>query len=208
MASQFHYSPLSPSSREIRLVTMAPGLTETLNDDTLECALTHTSLPSASPDGLDLSIEYETVSYVWGDANRRAFIYLDRELVSVPWSSEQVLRSVRRSDRPRTIWIDAVCINQSDLVERSQQVAIMADIYRSGSQNIVYLGNHDRTLDAALSSARSLLRTEIADAIAEGRSFLDFMHDPSGQTRLSTARITVDVDQTALLDLFSNPWFR
>ena len=34
-----------------------------------------------------------------------------------------------------TFWIDAICINQADLDERSQQVAIMRDIYASAEQS-------------------------------------------------------------------------
>jgi hypothetical protein len=50
---------------------------------------------------------------------------------------------------PRRIWIDAVCINQQDLRERSQQVSIMRDIYRSARDVVVWLGeDHSRAAEA------------------------------------------------------------
>ena len=42
---------------------------------------------------------------------------------------EAALRRLRLADRPRTLWIDAVCINQGNDDERAQQVGHMRDIY-------------------------------------------------------------------------------
>jgi hypothetical protein len=38
------------------------------------------------------------------------------------------------------IWIDAICINQVDLPERSHQVNLMAEIYKAASRVVVWLG--------------------------------------------------------------------
>lgn len=38
------------------------------------------------------------------------------------------------------LWIDAVCINQSDLVEKAQQVDVMGSIYTAASRTIIWLG--------------------------------------------------------------------
>ncbi|KAL8741454.1 MAG: hypothetical protein Q9190_005944 [Brigantiaea leucoxantha] len=56
------------------------------------------------------------------------------------------------------IWIDAICINQEDLTERSAQVAIMGDIYCAASKVVVWLGPTDRDADAAIKVC-SLLST-------------------------------------------------
>ena len=39
------------------------------------------------------------------------------------------------------VWVDAICINQNDIVERNQQVQIMGDIYRAASRVRVWLGH-------------------------------------------------------------------
>lgn len=61
-------------------------------------------------------------------------------------------RLERAGSPPRQIWIDAVCINQSDGNEKMQQIGRMAEIYRLARQVIVWLGpghapNHN---DAAI----------------------------------------------------------
>lgn len=39
------------------------------------------------------------------------------------------------------IWIDAICINQSDEAEKSLRIRLMHKIYRSASHVIVWLGH-------------------------------------------------------------------
>ncbi|KAI9166285.1 Heterokaryon incompatibility protein [Paramyrothecium foliicola] len=41
-------------------------------------------------------------------------------------------------------WIDAICINQSDITERSNQVRKMKQIYAAASQTFVWLGDHSQ----------------------------------------------------------------
>jgi hypothetical protein len=47
---------------------------------------------------------------------------------------------IRFPDRRRFIWADAICINQSDLQERSQQVRLMGNIYRNAERVLIWLG--------------------------------------------------------------------
>lgn len=56
------------------------------------------------------------------------------------------------TERPRRlpIWIDAVCINQSDVSERNMQVAMMARIYSSAQLVVVWLGAMEEETDSAL----------------------------------------------------------
>lgn len=48
------------------------------------------------------------------------------------------------------IWIDAICINQRDSVERHAQVSIMGDIYCAAQSVVVWLGPHDKQADEAI----------------------------------------------------------
>ena len=64
-------------------------------------------------------------------------------------SLESALRSLRLPEESRRLWADAICINQDDKVERSQQVKVMTDVYKQASRVIVWLGpKGDRTADA------------------------------------------------------------
>lgn len=43
-------------------------------------------------------------------------------------------------NKPPQMWADAVCINQTDLDERSSQVTIMCDIYKDARNCQIWLG--------------------------------------------------------------------
>lgn len=50
------------------------------------------------------------------------------------------LKRIRQSNESIPIWIDALCINQSDDAEQSFQVAMMADIYVGAKSVVIWLG--------------------------------------------------------------------
>ena len=58
------------------------------------------------------------------------------------------LQHLSFAKKPRLLWIDAICINQDDIVERSEQVNKMASIYGSARLVILWLGEeaHESTL--------------------------------------------------------------
>jgi hypothetical protein len=60
------------------------------------------------------------------------------------------LRHLRRKDEPRTLWVDAPCINQDDTLEREEQVQRMEDIYRLDYRVIVWLGTEEDESSLAL----------------------------------------------------------
>ncbi|KAH7377455.1 heterokaryon incompatibility protein-domain-containing protein, partial [Cadophora sp. MPI-SDFR-AT-0126] len=50
------------------------------------------------------------------------------------------LRHLQLDDEPRILWIDAICINQTDTEERNYQVSRMDYIYHSASRCIAWVG--------------------------------------------------------------------
>jgi hypothetical protein len=51
------------------------------------------------------------------------------------------LRELHKADRHGfVLWIDALCINQKDVKERTSQVQMMGKIYARGEEVVVYLG--------------------------------------------------------------------
>ena len=64
-------------------------------------------------------------------------------MLSITESLYLALRALRYRDRSRIIWADAVCINQSDNDEKSNQVQNMGSVYATASMVIVWLGNED-----------------------------------------------------------------
>ncbi|KAK0634588.1 heterokaryon incompatibility protein-domain-containing protein [Bombardia bombarda] len=91
--------------------------------------------------------EYEALSYTWADANgvanRTGKIYLGNYWSIFPITSncEAALRSLRLPTKERLIWVDSICINQSNTIERSHQVQLMPIIYATAQHVIIYIGN-------------------------------------------------------------------
>jgi Heterokaryon incompatibility protein (HET) len=73
-----------------------------------------------------------------------------------------------RSNVNRTVWIDAVCINQGDLEERAQQVPFIGRVYSKGYHTIVRLGKGPERLKAADTVFR-----DFNHETAEWRNFRD-----------------------------------
>ncbi|KAJ9157883.1 hypothetical protein NKR23_g269 [Pleurostoma richardsiae] len=122
------YRPLSLSQNEIRILVIND------TDDfeaPLQCQLEYSALGARRP--------YKALSYCWGDPTQQERIFVSGAHVWVTASLAEALRVLRQRG-VRRIWADAICINQSDLEERSQQVLKMNAIYRSADTVIAWLG--------------------------------------------------------------------
>jgi hypothetical protein len=192
----YEYEPLDRERKEIRLLTLQPGSGNAM----LFCTLATAYLDTPTPP------RYETISYVCGDQTVKATINLHGSEVRVPATSEAALRRMRRSDRSRTLWIDAICINEADVAERGHQVGIMYEIYTHTRHNCIYLGPDDGSMPKVIKSMESMLR-EIS---VETRDYVDFNEmtlDTSGRPKSSDAPFSIDINRSGLLQFFENPWF-
>jgi hypothetical protein len=50
------------------------------------------------------------------------------------------LKALRYADKTRLLWVDALCINQDDTIDRTTQVNLMAEIYKNALRTVVWLG--------------------------------------------------------------------
>jgi hypothetical protein len=127
----FIYSQLDLGKHEIRLLRLQPRRLS--SSDEIECELIQVNL--------DTEPYYEALSYEWGPpANSLFWISVDGKLHLVRENLSDALRDLRLKYEPRLLWIDALCINQDDTMERNHQVARMGDIYRNATSVIVWLG--------------------------------------------------------------------
>jgi hypothetical protein len=156
------YTPLDRERKQIRLLTLQPGSGD--DDEVLVCTLATAYLDTPTP------LPYETISYVCGDQTIKAKIDLHGSEVQVQATSEAALRRMRRRDRPRTLWIDAICINEADVAERGHQVGMMYEIYSRTSHNLIFLGSDDHDLGKVLRSIKAIMR----EAQAETRDYANF----------------------------------
>ena len=87
---------------------------------------------------------YEALSYVWGPLENLVSIFVREDNILKPLLVRQnlfsALQHLRDVDESKTLWIDALCINQDDDEERGRQVQKMASIYKSASRVVVWLG--------------------------------------------------------------------
>jgi hypothetical protein len=114
----------------LRILTIHPGDPE----QPLVCSL---SVEDIYRDDLP---PYEALSYVWGPPSLKHLIQVNGEAFRVSSSLFQALIHLRYASQPRRLWVDAICINQADLSERSAQVLSMRHVYSIASRVIVWLG--------------------------------------------------------------------
>ncbi|KAK3627928.1 hypothetical protein LTR56_018918 [Elasticomyces elasticus] len=124
------YEPLVPSKNEIRLLRVQPNADR---DAEVVCTLEHATLE----DGL----AYHALSYTWGDLSNPLTIQVDGHALPITKNLHAALQTLRRStDEVLLIWVDAICINQADLVEKSSQIPLMRNIYHCASEVAIWLG--------------------------------------------------------------------
>lgn len=128
-SSSFAYRPLQTSPQEIRLIRLlgAPSY------EPIVCNIIHVEFN-------DENTQYEALSYAWGEHKDRRTISVDGERVSVTRNLAMALQYLRDPIVDTIIWIDALCINQEDKMEKSIQVALMRDIYRHAEHVKMWLG--------------------------------------------------------------------
>ncbi|KAH7384543.1 heterokaryon incompatibility, partial [Pyrenochaeta sp. MPI-SDFR-AT-0127] len=83
---------------------------------------------------------YEAISYTWGSGDTTEEILVDGCTKKVTKSLYEILTGYSSLFLPKLLWIDALCIDQKNDVEKSQQVPLMNKIYRNAILTTVILG--------------------------------------------------------------------
>jgi len=127
------YQPILRSNT-IRLLTLLPGIEGTA----IQCELQEVTLANDWP-------QYCALSYVWGDPQVTEGIQVHGRELQVTTNLESALQRLRLCDDSRTLWIDAICIDQENFTERNEQIQLMVQIYSLAANVFVWLGNDDST---------------------------------------------------------------
>jgi Heterokaryon incompatibility protein (HET) len=124
----YRYSPLDTAAGELRLLEIQPGSGPArIAGRLIKCSLKKAPV-------------YHALSYTWGDPSVVTSIILDDDQdFKVTINLELALQDLRLKDEIRTIWVDAVCIDQKNSSERSEQVSIMRTIYSNASLVCVWI---------------------------------------------------------------------
>lgn len=121
------YAPL-PSLTSTRLLKIFPGDPS----DNIIASLEEVDLESR-PD-------YECLSYTWGTSTDESSILIDNITVAIRRNLYSFLHKLRSPHDSRTVWVDAICISQSDLDEKAQQVAMIGRIFNQAARVSIWLG--------------------------------------------------------------------
>ncbi|KAK5657875.1 hypothetical protein OQA88_2423 [Cercophora sp. LCS_1] len=178
----------SPDHLEFtRVLTLAPGL----QDDPLTGTLSTMSVVDP--------VHFEALSYVWGRDGGFDTIECDGKLLQITQSVSTALRRMRDPKNARVLWADQVCINQQDLIERSQQVRHMSAIYQRAANVLVWLGDDTNGhAEPAFALVKSL-----ANISRDPKSLEEFREQ---QGRGDLGRFPAQ-DWKSLSELFKQPWF-
>ncbi|KAH7092088.1 heterokaryon incompatibility protein-domain-containing protein [Paraphoma chrysanthemicola] len=124
----YHYTNLNPTLDEIRLFTLKPSA----SGSKIEGILKNYPLQNVP--------SYHALSYVWGNPEDTRAILVDGHTLSVTANLYDALQHIRDIHHSTTLWIDAVCINQSDSTERGLQVQMMKTIFANADGVIAWIG--------------------------------------------------------------------
>lgn len=157
----YTYRPLENPSHQIRLLKYK-GISHDLTSARLSFEFITVPCPSSPKDVVE---PFYAVSYSWGNNTESKEILLDDREIDVPYSTEEALRGLIKAfksgarDAIIPIWIDAICINQSDDAEKGEQVPLMKRIYTCATEVCVWLGPTGMQTYSALQTL-SILKEE------------------------------------------------
>jgi hypothetical protein len=139
------------------------------------------------------SESYEAVSYVWGSPYATRSITVDGRTLRITKSAYEIIHRRRSAFLDQLIWIDQVCINQTDIQEKASQVEMMGQIYKEAVRVTAFLGDSENAHLVQLLFAQ-----------------LHFMKQGLGlSSKVMTALSLLQRPMwNALVEFLSNPWFR
>ena len=134
--TDFKYN-LSLKGLAFRLLRLLKG-----NSDPIQCQLFESKLAllEQTTASLEHIYDYAALSYTWGHLFRPCNIIVDGRNMTVTKNAYLALRDLRYQDQDRVLWVDAICINQSNNEEQGQQVQQMGSIYSGAKRVIIWLG--------------------------------------------------------------------
>jgi hypothetical protein len=121
-------------------------------------------------------------------------------------TSEAALRRMRYWDKPRTLWIDSICIDQNNVEENGHQVGMMCQIYSKTFRNLIWLGPCNPTIAKSINAMEAILQ-EIAVETRDYADFEELLFDENYGTSVSRKPLSDNVDCLAFLRILDIPWF-
>ncbi|KAK3058902.1 hypothetical protein LTR09_000467 [Extremus antarcticus] len=132
-----------------RLLTLDPGASEDARSGQLAAVpidpscITGDTMPPASTKPQCLTeILYQAVSYCWGTQSPTEFcIICDGARLPIPENLRNALHRFRFETGTRLLWCDAICIDQTNMSEKAQQVHRMDTVFSEAEQVLAWVGD-------------------------------------------------------------------
>ncbi|KPI34771.1 uncharacterized protein AB675_10194 [Cyphellophora attinorum] len=151
-------------------------------------------------------IDYEATSYCVGNTEKTHKILLrsgDAKSRALPLTSSafHMLKRFRLKTETRTLWVDAICIDQGNAAERADQIMLMHRIYTKTKRVLIYLGEPDATLGPA-----SDLMARTYEAARDEQSWEE-LDSAQWTDRHNLPPWEDSTTWEPLKDFFCRPWF-
>ncbi|KAK8105642.1 HET-domain-containing protein [Apiospora kogelbergensis] len=176
------YNPLDTRREQIRLLHLLPGSWE----DPVSCTTSTVYLSD--------STVFESLSYAWGDPSITKDVFLDGHTIAVTVNLFAALRRLRSRTISRCLWADALCINQTDLEEKSRQVLLMGKVYSGATRGLMWLGEYSEQLSDMGAANRGFLQNGIPEAKAV--EAFDWLRRLAGNAEDSKSASDIDYELT------------
>jgi hypothetical protein len=124
----FKHEPILENSDDIRLIRL-------IAPDTIE--IFHAPLKDVP--------KYRALSYVWGTEDCQAPLHVSiggqaLHQLNIKHNCMEAILRLYQDDPKTPVWIDAICIDQTNILERNHQVQRMDQIYCSAEKVQIFLG--------------------------------------------------------------------
>jgi hypothetical protein len=150
----YEYTSLDQAKGEqTRLLCIAAGK----NTEKISATLRPVSVDS------ELCPSFTALSYTWGSMSKHAVIWIDSKSFAITINLLAALRHLRSEHDDRWVWVDAVCINQSDDAEKTLQVPNMHTIYRNAQSCLAWLWPPVKHGELAMNSIARLGMQDLVD---------------------------------------------
>lgn len=193
---KFRYKQLDLGQLSFRLVRLEMGLLGEVEYEIIHSTLDENVIP------------YEAVSYRWGSPLKTNSILVQGRRLDVTSNLYHILRDLRYSKADRYLWIDAICINQEDVIERGKQVHRMKYIYNRAERVIFFIGRPTKYTDILLASLAELQNKTWGNNWNREDENWDEAWDPIQQRLENQFPYARGLLRRALIYLMEQSWFR
>ncbi|MCJ1457088.1 hypothetical protein MMC28_007454 [Mycoblastus sanguinarius] len=190
--SSVHPVPHGP--RDIRLFK----LLSPKGSDNLRCDLVVASLDEPPP--------YVSISYTWGDPTATHQIHCSNgQVLGLTTNADILLCNLPDSCRGHYLWLDSLCIDQGNVLEKNHQVRLMKAIYSKAASVFVWLG--EPTEDSDIKVADLINRIHRDTRLPPMEALSDRQRSAAVAQFSDFVTQVLPSEWTALKSLLRQPWF-